>query len=370
MRTTITITRLISLFLVLSLLCSCTPIVIPSDQPTETTGEDIFTPTQQPTEAISPSDNTSVPSTDGGSSDFGPSNVSFKFLDKAFLKTESGRKYVPYNGGEVMIPCLVTLHGEGAAKHGMGFLIFLDGQPQPYRTDADKEYAFMHIFYEQDDEFCIPFTFTPVTGKAGDLLEFYIVPVFEPTLTVKEGGLRSSPSQGHVCVGAEIKMTVDPTEQDFPTPSVMLDEISMSKTDYPHSDIEGWSELDLMTRAASRLTVDNQKAPPTTLFSVTSERSLSLDVEVWGTPYVHYGLVFFVDYQPVTDADGNPIFLDVESGKKTLLHAMLDMSDFEEERVVFAVLVPRNRRTSEIKTEARLTALFSWFLLAREAKKN
>ncbi len=347
--------RVLSLILVLSLLCSCTPIVIPSDQPTESTGEDIFTPTQQPTEA------TATPTKDP--SDKEPAGIISTFHADALPETENGRKYISYTGGEIVIPCMVRHSGRGG-KYGTGFLIFLDGQPQPYRTDEIDEYAFMHVFHHQNSEVCIRFTFTPVTGKAGDMLEFFILPITEPDWTWKDKGVRGDPTNAKVGIGAEIKMTVDPTEQNFPSPAVMLTDISSTKVDCPHEDIQEWSETDLIKRAGSRFIINGCLGTSGVFYNITNEHPISLDMEVWGTPYVHYGLVFFVDYQPVTDADGNPIFLDVESGKKTLLHAMLDMSDFEEERVVFAVLVPRNMRTNEVDAKVGPNALPTGFLLA------
>ena len=90
---------------------------------------------------------------------------------------------------------------------------------------------------------------------------------------------------------------------------------------------------------------------------------MKLRFELFGTPYVHYGLVFFVDNQPVAPQDGAPILVDVENGQKTVVEAQLDMTGFDTESVLYAILVPRNAFTSKVPTAAFVDHSFPIFLL-------
>ena len=99
------------------------------------------------------------------------------------------------------------------------------------------------------------------------------------------------------------------------------------------------------------------------VYEVQEKQPVQLRFEVYGTPYVRYGLVFFVDNQPVVSRDGTPILLDVENGQKTVVEAQLDMTGFDTESVLYAVLVPQNYFSTPIRTFAFATASSPIFLL-------
>lgn len=346
---------LISFLLAVSVLCSCTPIVIPSDQPTETTGKDIFTPTQQPTEDIVTP--TSFPS-ETQNPDVGGY---FTFIMKSDnLQSNEYGPFIRYDGGELSVS-VDCGHTGVLGQYGTGVLIFVDGQPQPYKTSEENSYSYMHTFYHQNSVETLTFLFTPIVGNAGDTLECYIVPVFEPDRT-RKSGTRGSPTQYTVGPNFQICFDKSAPQMDFAKPAVMLSDVSIEKINCPYEDIAGLSEKDLREKIKTRALLDGSALPE--FYDVTNSHPLELEVQIWGSPYVNFGLVYFVDYQPVTDSVGNPFFFDVESGKKTVLRTLLDMSDFEEERVVFAVLVPRNRRTSEVQTDVRLVAMRAFYLLS------
>ena len=351
--------KALALLLALSLLCSCTPIVIPSDQPTETTAEDIFCPTTAPTESSEPE---SVPPTTEDVTGYYSYHV-----DGDIPRGSNNVRYLIYGGEEIDIK--ITLgHESAAGKYGDGLIIFLDGIPQPYKIDPDGEYAFLHKFYHRNSSVDAHFIFTPVTGQQGDKLECYIIPVFEVDLARSEGVRGSGTDVGSSACSLEIHYEATPQKMNYPSPCVKLSELSVSEKECPSIDIIGWSDEDLITRIGYSFTVDGGKGVE--MFGVSNERPLALDLSVWGTPYIDHSVVFFVDYMPVTDAEGKPIFFTVNPGMKTTVHAMMDMSDFSTERVVFAVLVPRNRFSCGVKIQQAIHATLSMFLLERELKKK
>ena len=93
---------------------------------------------------------------------------------------------------------------------------------------------------------------------------------------------------------------------------------------------------------------------------------MSLCYEIWGTPLVHYGLVFYVDNEPVCGADGKPILVDVQEGKKTVVTAELSLPEFDGESVYYAILVPRNYFGEDFLPRVYLESSKTFFLLAQE----
>lgn len=73
------------------------------------------------------------------------------------------------------------VNASGKAKN-VGFLVFVDGVSQPYKTDSDNAYKTMHVLNVEKDDTDYPFSilFNPVTGKKGETLALTIVSVYAP----------------------------------------------------------------------------------------------------------------------------------------------------------------------------------------------
>lgn len=86
-----------------------------------------------------------------------------------------------YNGEELKVE--YTVNASGKAKN-IGFLIFVDGLPQPYKiNNTEGSYKFMHTsdLDKDDKDTRLTFIFTPVTGKQGDTLSISITSIYNPT---------------------------------------------------------------------------------------------------------------------------------------------------------------------------------------------
>ncbi|WRS28415.1 hypothetical protein U6B65_04585 [Oscillospiraceae bacterium MB08-C2-2] len=95
-------------------------------------------------------------------------------------RDENGKKLpFVYKGGEISIPYQVSATGK--AKN-VGFLMFVDGVAQPYKTDTAPAYQTMHIMDLEADnkEYLFSIIFEPVTGKKGDTLSLMIISVYAP----------------------------------------------------------------------------------------------------------------------------------------------------------------------------------------------
>ena len=54
--------------------------------------------------------------------------------------------YITYTGGEMSMGYEIGSSGK-VRESGIGILLFLDGQPQPYRLEGESTYTYLHTFY-------------------------------------------------------------------------------------------------------------------------------------------------------------------------------------------------------------------------------
>ena len=341
------------IFLILvALLTACTPEKAPQETTQTPTVENVFT---QPstTAPDSPTETTGPVDLGGG--------LSFGFETQ---ERDSLGAYLTYTGGELVVPCSIDTSGNIGSK-GIGVLLFVDGLPQPYKAEG-KDYAYLHIFqFDRPESRMIDLTFTPVTGEAGDELECYAVPVLAPNYTYTEGiDLGFVYTSAVPVTGCRIKFQETPPAEVFPKESPRLSQPEIRKEPLSYSEVGTWTEQELQENLEYHFFANN--VPDTGhhyVYEVQEKQPVQLRFEVYGTPYVRYGLVFFVDNQPVVSRDGIPIFVDVENGQKTVVEAQLDMTGFDTESVLYAVLVPQNYFSTPTRTFATVTPSSPIFLL-------
>ena len=342
----------IFLILVALLLTACAPEKGPRETTQIPTVENVFTQPSTTSEADTqePEDSQAL-----GSVIIGAAGDS--------QKDEKGTFYT-YNGGEMVLPFRVEGSGSIVCS-GIGILLFVDGLPQPYKTEG-TDYGFLHTFFPPDNEaYTVDLVFTPVTGKAGDDLEVYAVSVLAPNYSYTSKDSQAFPyTGGSPSAGFRLKYQQTPPEETFPKESLWLSNVEIRKESLSFSEIGDWSEQELQENLEYHFFANNildTFAPY--VYEVEGAQPIHLRYEVFGSPYVRYHLVFFVDNQPVASQDGTPIFVDVENGQKTVVEAQLDMTGFDTESVLYAVLVPQNYFSTPIRTFAFATASSPIFLL-------
>ena len=298
-----------------------------STEPTESAG------TTEPTDASAPAEETAPA---------GPEAITGSLeIRLADWDTDDNGTYLTYAGGEMEVPILLTATGTVQEKE-IGILLFVDGQPQPYRTAQSQEYAYMHTFRLSKpiaNEATV--WFIPITGATGDAPEVYAQPLLDPHRTL---ATNFWPSLGLTSgIMFRLKYRAAPPAAAFPTKQIRLTQITSSYTDTTCQEIGTWSEEDLRNKYEISLYVNGKKGNvDSVIYEVSEISDITLRFEVWGSPDVHYGVVFFVDNQPVFSDDGLPVYAEVRTGQKTVVEATLSMADFDGESLVYAVLVPRN----------------------------
>ena len=194
------------------LLTACAPAVRnPAKDTTPPTVADIFNETTSSTESTDPVDATDT----SAEEELPPGSMSVGPADGTWALDGNG-PYMIYPGEEMVLPFQIRATGQ-IAKNGIGILLFIDGQPQPYKTDDEPEYAYMHVFYPEDGENCIyDFRFTPVVGEEGDDLEIYAAAIIYPTYSLSDGNAGMVYTSGSTASGFRLKYEQTPPLDTYP----------------------------------------------------------------------------------------------------------------------------------------------------------
>lgn len=291
-------------------------------------------------------------------------NISQKFREEP-QPDETGRKCFVYQGEDVTIPFQVEGCGL-LVEHGVGFLLLVDGKPQPYRTSANGEYSYMHGFKKEDCTYIysmkdpdgnnvdyyrldVDFIFEPVTGKKGDYLECKIVRMYYPDYSQETLGdyrirpytLASKISQ-FSCL---LKITEDvPHTQHVMVPDRLYD-WELTTTDVSAKEIEGWTDDDILKNVRTKCYVNglDMSKHNGMFWNVTKDDVIEVRFEVYGSPLLEFSLVYFINNRPVSVSDEDFVTFRLNNGQKTIFTAKLDISDFDGEAHIYCVLVARNR---------------------------
>ena len=306
--------------LVLLASCASEPTANPS---AEETVENLFTTSPPTTEDSAPTEAEEFP-TDGW--------FTHGFLDKSPLV---------YTGGEAQIS--FRLAGEGApAAAGVGYLLFLDGRPQPYRLYEGQEYAYLHtIPLVRNQDMTVTFSFIPVTGGEGDTLSLYFQSVHGPNLRPSDG--YAFDAAGHVKLmplRKEIMFQASPPVQTLPEVPERVLSWNARYVDALPEDTEGWSAQDLLKKTVYRTAINGEKENGT--IPLQPGEPVKVQQEIWGAPGAQFSILCYINGLPVSIREENLIFTENQQGKRLELEINLDISDIEEEAVLYVITIARN----------------------------
>ena len=359
----------ILLAICIAMMVGCTPIT--GSEGTLGTVSNLFTPTANagtithdtvPTESSTPE----FPSFDDMFQGF-PENLGTysQMLREELQPDETGRKSYVYKGGEAVIP--YRAEGCGLMEaHGVGFLLFVDGKPQPYRVSENGEYSYLHGFKKEDYTYLytqknsetgeedvyyrldVDFIFEPVAGEKGDYVECKIVRIFYPDYSQEALGdyrirpytLAAAPSQLTVTIKIAEEISHN---QKLPVYDRLYD-WELTEVDVSSEEIAGWSGADMLTKVRKNCFVNGLDISKHNgmFWNVTKDDVIEVRFEVYGSPLLDFSLVYFVNNMPVSVSSGDFVTFRLNNGQKTVFTAKLDISDFDGEAHIYCVLVARN----------------------------
>lgn len=268
-----------------------------------------------------------------------------------------------YTGGEMSMDFFIQAHGLVGRK-GLGLLLFLDGRPQPYRLDGETEDSYLHTFYLDDETVEPVLYFTPVTGQSGDVLEMASLLILNPEYLPSKGnpGMMTH-TTGSLGYSFLLYVDSDPGEAKIPEKLTLLSEPEITYEPCSYADVAQWSDDDFLTKVGHASEVNGMENG-LNIFDNFHKEQLDLKYSLWGTTLVHYTVVYFLNNEPLYLPDGSCLDLEVQEGMKTVIRLTIDTSTLTGEDVVYAVLVPRNSRLTDLSTMAFIKGEREWFLLA------
>lgn len=242
--------------------------------------------------------------------------------------------YYPYTGGEMMLDLYLRI--DGMHEAGVTILLFLNGQPQPYRQEGSEETAYMHTVYPQsriDNLFGI--SFVPVTGSVGETLELCVMYLPAYRHTNSNGNYPWYDASNAVFYMTRIRLEKMPRKSELP---LTEDRVLSFKE---RRDAE-----DLFYGEGNQIGADGKWM---LVFNWLDENGNESDrhgesdrmriyVEISGGMAKNYVLILYVDDQPVL-WNGRSMWLNVSQDQTLLTEIDVDTTGFEY--MMFAVLLEK-----------------------------
>lgn len=252
-----------------------------------------------------------------------------------------------YEGGEFSFDYRFSAEGK---IEDMGFLLFLDGEPQAYKVnDTDAAYEYFHSFpVVGTAEETFTFLFTPQSGKKGDTLGLTVVSVtdsgFQPDMVestsygwhhkVLERALalhfRADPPEN--------KVSYPPVNSVFSTVDVGEEKITNSFVEHDLAQ-NGWDGVSMdtiddgiyfTTTYGGALVYDN----------VNATDPVTVRYTLCGTAGTKYAVSFFIDHQPVLGEDIIAHTATLSKGNVWTIEATFDPAKLKDLNTFYIIAVP------------------------------
>ena len=262
--------------------------------------------------------------------------------------SESGERLpFSYDGGEFRLEYQFSLSGK---MDTVGFLLFLDGQPQPYKVnDTTAEYEYCHSFPAGEDQ-SFSFLFEPVTGSTGDTLALTVVSITNPDF---QPDMESTSSYGwyHKTLDSRVELQFNTDAPAARSGATSVREIfSQSEVReekvtarYVENELPkyGWGGVSMDTLDSGiyytfscdgGITYDNLRA----------SAPVPLRFTMCGTAGTSYSIAFFLDHQPVKLDESTSCSIILSKGGVMELEAVIDPDKLGRFNTFYCVAVPRD----------------------------
>ncbi len=283
-----------------------------------------------------------------------------------------------YDGGEMQLPFKYE-GGSDTDLAGLGLMVFLAGQPQPYKLAEDGKYEYMHIFTELEGEGTL--YFTPVCGKTGDKLE--VCAVLKPApdwfpREKREGGqvkLFDYSDQYYSATGVILQFNADPAPAlDFPAVRDRVEELTVSEESLTEADqfdiIDTIVGATIMNASSKEIEFYKEKMESSVYlgsvlrwgsdredaalrfkritegqfaFKVKETSKVSLVCGIYCALPIDYSLVLYFNGEPVSVEPEDVVQFSGGDGEtKMVVSFTLDMTEMNEINKISVMAVARN----------------------------
>lgn len=250
-----------------------------------------------------------------------------------------------YEGGALEIP--YTMNGSGICT-SVGFLVYVNGMPQPYMIkETEEEYKYMHII-EGDENQDVDFTisFIPVTGKTGDKMSLRIDSIANPSF-IPDMVNTFDYGMSHNAIEANYEILFQKDAEKMPKNNDDLCLLRMAYKQSPEIDkeemeyITGETKPDLETSIYADLEIDGDSMLLDRKSDISGKDKVHVTYIMMGHPGVKYSVCFYLNHQLLTDELGEVYELELATGKMSILEFDMDVSQVTD-LSFYAVAVPVN----------------------------
>lgn len=274
-----------------------------------------------------------------------------------------------YTGGEFSME--YTFDGAGNGREiTVGFLVFVNGMPQPYRVDDSKKEEYCHIFPVEQDNEDVDFTmyFTPVSGKKGEMIEIVVAgllhPAYQPDMNKTSGwGVYHNmlPSAFRLDMKANPPAHTQPATSEHPVENVKQDRRKITGT-YVKEELtrQGYTDVttDMLEKNAYYSTTYDGKECMDYL-DVSGKKKVHITHQLFGCSGHSYSTTVFLNHQPVSDT----MRVTLAKGELVSLEMDLDVESIKEDSTVYIVTVPDETGRNAIDTGTALDAYKTFSIL-------
>lgn len=244
--------------------------------------------------------------------------------------------YFPYDGGEMTLDLgLSKGRIEGQDVDGVAIFLFLNGVPQPFRTQDSEEESYVGFFYpERGDPQPFPITFTPVCGSSGETAQLCILH-FSFINEVEADGETYRWYLGEYALPCicSIKMQASPPQTEMPcAENVISWEYITEDKNYLTTERK---------RTDFALLKDGYAVSAKTKYGYKSGQSLKLSTQITFADDADYVLILIADNIPFF-FNGEPLSLSGKTGTRAVVSAELHLPELAAGTNVFAVLLRKD----------------------------
>lgn len=255
-----------------------------------------------------------------------------------------------YNGGEFTFAYQFT--AEGKLNH-IGFLLFLDGKPQAYKTGGtNAEYEYLHCFQAPDkQEETFSFVFTPNMGKNGDTLNMTVISITNPAF---RPDMQETASFGwyHKALASVFQLHFNEDAPDgsdiYGEKETVFSNVSVTEEKVTFDFIE--KELVKHGYSWNGVTMDNLNDSVYSTISydgelvydninLTNQNTLTVRYTICGTAGMRYGVSFFLNHKPISSESVISYDATLSKGNVWVIEAVIDTSQLDDFNTFYAVAV-------------------------------
>lgn len=252
-----------------------------------------------------------------------------------------------YNGGEFSFDYEYSVTGK---LDTVGFLLFLDGKPQPYRTEENGGYEYCHTFPAKETG-TFALSFYPQQGKAGETLDLCIVSITNPDFRpdMKEissyGWYHKSLEYWAELHFNENASTATPLQTKaadvFSNVTVREEKITSSYIEMLRQN--GWDGVTMDDLDQSiYYTADFNSNIVYDNFFLSDSDKVIFRYTLCGTPGAEYDISFFIDHQPAYLKGELTYRTTLSKGNQWVFEIAFDTLKMDSFHTFYVMAVPKN----------------------------